>query len=137
MLWFGVKVWDPLKYKFPFMSRRDPVEVIPIQTFPFAPILTRSVLLVRNKRSTESVVPRKFVPAIVPVFHQRFHTDRALQVTDPHEASPFASETRTLPSHGFPQRIWICHATDSLAVPVEVPIQMVPLFQYIQFQILS
>ncbi len=102
-----------------------------------SPIVTRlplaperripSILLRLNTRSILSMVPRKLVPATVPLLPRRDQNDperEAIGVC--HVARPVASEMRILPRPGAPPVILTCPATSSRAHGVEVPIPIFP-----------
>lgn len=88
-------------------------------------IRIRSTLLVRNARSTASIVPTKFDAAVVPEFPAMAHgitahPDGVCQI-----ARPVASDMSIFPAQGDPPVILICPLISSLAVGVAIPI---PIF---------
>jgi hypothetical protein len=81
--------------------------------------------LVRNARSTVSVVPTKFDAVVVPEFPAIAHgiiahPDGVCQI-----ARPVASDMRILPTQGDPPVILICPLISNLAVGIAIPI---PIF---------
>lgn len=102
--------------------------LVPIPTFHPAWIRTFSVAFVRITRSTLSVVPRKFVVAVVPAFPRTHHPANDPVAAVSQLARPVASETRIFPSPGDPPVILTCPATSSRAHGAAVPIPTSPLF---------